>query len=252
MSWSVMNLIFLLLSRFSRLLLSILISLASPLWNPDVYMYAIKELISPPRHWCSLIQIYLLCPNYISSVIFKVLLSAVLSIAYTASPASLCPLILFFCQNAQSNMDFRVWGFFPSKAKQSSKNHCNISEIISPVVLLGGVTKGSESFTVCRLWFFAFYWECRGRIFPACFLHTWKGWHCTWCSWDSDRLTFLVVSLWCFWNNAQGVWQLCGDSVMQADLKQNCLAVWNSQMVLGNFWDSRNPGKQWSPVNSLL
>lgn len=117
MSWSVTNLIFLLLSWFSRLLLSILISLASLLWNPGVYMYAIKELISPPTHWSSLIQINLLCPNYISSVIFKALLSAVLSIAYTASPASLCPLILFFCQNAQSNMDFKVWGFFSLQSK---------------------------------------------------------------------------------------------------------------------------------------
>lgn len=226
-SWSVKNPILSLLYGFSRLFPPILISLASLLWNPGVYTDVIKELLSPPRWWCSLIQFHLLCPNYISSVIFEAPLSAVLSVAYTASPASLCPFTLFFCQNAQSNMDFMFWGFFfPLKQNNSSRNPCSISEVFSPVVLL--VSKGAaqcdqgqlESHSLQAAFdFFVFHWECRGRICPACFFHVWKGWHCTWCSWDSDLLTFCTVSLWCFWNNARGVWQLCGHSVMQAGLK---------------------------------
>lgn len=242
MSWSVTNLIFLLLSGFSRLLLSILISLASLLWNPGVYMYAIKDLITSKALVLTDTNPFIMSKLYFKCN-FQSLLSVVLSIAYTASPTSMCPLILFFCQNAQSNVDVWVWGFFSLQSKailQEPLQH--LFTLWSCWAVWSRAVRASQ-FAGC-LWFFAFCWECRGRICPACFLHTWKGWHSIWCSWDSDLLTFLVVSLWCFWNNAQGVWQLCGDSVMQADLKQNRLAVWNSQMVLGNFWDSRNPGKQ--------
>lgn len=118
-SWSVKNPILLLLSEFSGLLLSILISLASLLCNPGVFRDVMKELLSPPRCWCSLIQFCLLHPNYISSGISEALC--------WASPTLhlLPPYAHSFCSSVRMhNPTWILWFgvFFPSlKQKKASR-----------------------------------------------------------------------------------------------------------------------------------
>lgn len=102
-------------------------------------LLVLSDIVQPIAtvHLCNYtwFSINLLCPSYISSIFFEMLLSALLRIAYTASPASLCPFILYFCQNIKSslsNMDFEVWGVFSYKVKLWCKHPCIISELYSP------------------------------------------------------------------------------------------------------------------------